>query len=128
MSSFLNEEFSSTSFSSHFCDPGNNRILDRSEKSREPVNMNSEVPAQAAKTTFEKDPPLEPNVFSAIRKSNLHGGLAERRAARAGFSVPKIDTSRVGSSTLIRSPVSIPPGLSPTTLLESPVFLYNKMV
>ncbi|KAL5675970.1 hypothetical protein ACJX0J_012101, partial [Zea mays] len=34
-------------------------------------------------------------------------------AARAGFSVPKIDTSRVGSSAVIRSP--------------SPVFLYNKM-
>jgi hypothetical protein len=128
MSSFLNEEFSSTSFSGHFCDPGNNRTLDRSEKSREPVNMNSEVPSQAAKNTFQKDSPLEPISFGAIRKSNLHGGLAERRAARAGFSVPKIDTSRVGSSTLIRSPVSIPPGLSPTTLLESPVFLYNKMV
>lgn len=89
--------------------------------------MNSEVPSQAAKNTFQKDSPLEPISFGAIRKSNLHGGLAERRAARAGFSVPKIDTSRVGSSTLIRSPVSIPPGLSPTTLLESPVFLYNKM-
>ncbi|CAO2166949.1 unnamed protein product [Urochloa humidicola] len=51
----------------------------------------------------------------------------ERRAARAGFSVPKLDTSRVGSSAVTRSPVSIPSGLSPTTLPESPVFLYNKM-
>jgi len=75
----------------------------------------------------EVDFSLEPNLFSGTQKSNSHGGLAERRAARAGFSVPKIDTSRVGSSAVIRSPVSIPPGLSPTTLLESPVFLYNKM-
>ncbi|GJN33652.1 hypothetical protein PR202_gb22273 [Eleusine coracana subsp. coracana] len=126
MSSFLNEELSSGPFYNLFSDPGNKQPLDRSEKSREPVNLSTEMPAQTAKTTFQKDFPLEPNFFSAIQKSNSHGGLAERRAARAGFSVPKIDTSRVGSSTIIRSPVSIPPGLSPTTLLESPVFLYNK--
>ncbi|GJM98469.1 hypothetical protein PR202_ga15484 [Eleusine coracana subsp. coracana] len=127
MSSFLNEELSSGPFFNLFSDPGNKQPLDRSEKTREPVNLTTQMPAQTAKTTFQKDFPLEPNFFSAIQKSNSHSGLAERRAARAGFSVPKIDTSRVGSSTIIRSPVSIPPGLSPTTLLESPVFLYNKL-
>nr|UFA46003.1 WRKY2 [Cynodon dactylon] len=122
MSSFLNEDFTSGSFSNLFSDPGNKQLLDRSEKSREPVNLSVEMSSQAS----QKDFPLEPIFFGAIQKSNSHGGLAERRAARAGFSIPKIDTSRVGSSTIIRSPVSIPPGLSPTTLLESPVFLYNK--
>jgi hypothetical protein len=114
MSSFLNEEFSSAPFSGPH---------DQSEKSREVLNSSDEVPSHAVKGPFQNG---FPNLFSA--KSNSNGGLAERRAARAGFSVPKIDTSRVGSSTVIRSPVSIPPGLSPTTLLESPVFLYNKMV
>ncbi|ONM22525.1 putative WRKY transcription factor 34 [Zea mays] len=113
MSSFLNEEFSSAPFSGPH---------DQSEKSREVLNSSDEVPSHAVKGPFQNG---FPNLFSA--KSNSNGGLAERRAARAGFSVPKIDTSRVGSSTVIRSPVSIPPGLSPTTLLESPVFLYNKM-
>ncbi|TVU09975.1 EcWRKY-10 [Eragrostis curvula] len=127
MSSFLNDDFSSGPFSNLFSDPGIKQPLDRSEKSREPVNSSEEVPAQAAKETFQKDFSLEPNFFSAIQKSNSPSGLAERRAARAGFSVPKIDTSRVGSSTVIRSPVSIPAGLSPASLLESPVFLYNKM-
>ncbi|XP_062193894.1 probable WRKY transcription factor 2 [Phragmites australis] len=127
MSSLLNEEFSSGPFSNLFNEHSNKQPHDRSEKSRELVNLSDEVPAQAAKATFQKDFFLEPNLFSANQKSNSHGGLAERMAARAGFSVPKIDTSRVGSSTVIRSPVSIPPGLSPTTLLESPVFLYNKM-
>ena len=117
MPNFLNEEFSSGPFSNLFSEHGTNKPHDQCEKSRELVSLSEEVGFS-----------LEPNLFSATQKSNSHGGLAERRAARAGFSVSKIDTSRVGSSAVIRSPVSIPPGLSPTTLLESPVFLYNKMV
>ncbi|CAN6204812.1 unnamed protein product [Urochloa humidicola] len=127
MSSFLNEEFSSGPFSNLFSEHSTNKPHDQCEKSREPVGLSDEVPAQTVRDRFQKGFSLEPNLFSANQKSNSHGGLAERRAARAGFSVPKIDTSRVGSSAVIRSPVSIPPGLSPTTLLESPVFLYNKM-
>lgn len=128
MSSFLNEEFSSGPFSSIFSEHGSNKPQDQSEKSRQLVDLSEEVPAQSAKTTFQKDISLEPNLFNSNQKSNSHSGLAERMAARAGFSIPKIDTSRVGSSTVIRSPLAIPPGLSPTTLLESPVFLYNAMV
>jgi WRKY transcription factor 2 len=128
MSSFLNEEFSSEPFSGFFSEHGTNKPHDQSEKSREVVNSSEEVPAHAVSDPFQKGFSLKPNLFSANHKSNSNGGLAERRAARAGFSVAKIDTSRVGSSAVIRSPVSIPPGLSPTTLLESPVFLYNKMV
>ncbi|WVZ65348.1 hypothetical protein U9M48_014728 [Paspalum notatum var. saurae] len=127
MSSFLNDDFSSGPFSGLFSEHGTNKLHDQSQKSSGVLNSRDEVSAQAVKDSFQKGFSLEPNLFVANQKSNSHGGLAERRAARAGFSVPKIDTSRVGSSTVTRSPVSIPPGLSPTTLLESPVFLYNKM-
>lgn len=126
-SSFLNDEFSSGPFSL-FSEHGINKGPDQCEKSRELVSLREEVPSQAVKDGFQKNVTLETNLFSANHKSNSHGGLAERRAARAGFSVSKIDTSRVASSAVIRSPVSIPPGLSPATLLESPVFFYNKMV
>ncbi|KAL6655368.1 hypothetical protein ACP70R_006194 [Stipagrostis hirtigluma subsp. patula] len=126
-SSFLNEEFSTGQFSNIFGEHSNKQPDDCSESCREPVNLSDEVLAQTGKSTFQKDFPLEQNLLRANQKSNSHGGLAERMAARAGFSVPKLDTSRAGSSTVIRSPVSIPPGLSPTTLLESPVILYNKM-
>ncbi|KAF8781024.1 hypothetical protein HU200_000993 [Digitaria exilis] len=126
MSSFLNDEFSSGPFSL-FSEHGTNKPHDQCERSRELVNLREEVPSQGVKDGFQNNVSLETNLFSANQKSNSHGGLAERRAARAGFSVSKIDTSRVASSAVIRSPVSIPPGLSPATLLESPVFLYNKM-
>ncbi|KAL6844715.1 hypothetical protein ACP4OV_025374 [Aristida adscensionis] len=126
MSSFLNDEFSSGPFSDLFGEHSNKPSHDRSANTKESVNFSDEVLSQAAKSTFQKDFSLEPNLFKGNQKSNSHGGLAERMAARAGFSVPKIDTCRVGSSTIIRSPVSIPPGLSPTTLLESPVILYDK--
>ncbi|XP_068641324.1 probable WRKY transcription factor 2 [Aristolochia californica] len=76
---------------------------------------------------------LEPNVSSGQRPSPK-GGLAERMAARAGFNAPKINTARIRSSNLpstppeTRSPyLTIPPGLSPTTLLDSPVFLSNSL-
>uniref|UniRef100_A0ACD5XTB1 Uncharacterized protein n=1 Tax=Avena sativa TaxID=4498 RepID=A0ACD5XTB1_AVESA len=127
MSNFLNEDFSSGQFSNLFGEHDNNKPQDQSEKQGELVDMREQVPAQSAKATPQKDFSLQPNFFSANQKSNPHGGLAERMASRAGFSIPKIDTSRVGSSTVVRSPISIPPGLSPTTLLESPVFLFNNM-
>lgn len=60
--------------------------------------------------------------------------LTERRAARGGFSAPTIDTDQIraenfaSSSSDMRSPyLTIPPGLSPTTLLDSPVFLSNSL-
>lgn len=61
--------------------------------------------------------------------------LTERRAARAGLSAPTINTDQIraanfgSSGSEIRSPyLTIPPGLSPTTLLDSPVFLSNSLV
>ncbi|CAK7323905.1 unnamed protein product [Dovyalis caffra] len=65
------------------------------------------------------------------QKSNSRGGLVERMAARAGFNAPRLNTESIKSAEIslnpeIRSPyLTIPPGLSPTTLLESPVFLSN---
>ena len=128
MSNFLNEVFSSSPFCNLFGEHGSTKPQDQSQKRAEFVNLREQVPAQSAKATPQKDFSLQPNFFHANQKSNPQGGLAERMASRAGFSIPKIDTSRVGSSTVVRSPISIPPGLSPTTLLESPVFLFNNMV
>uniref|UniRef100_A0A6N2LA10 Uncharacterized protein n=1 Tax=Salix viminalis TaxID=40686 RepID=A0A6N2LA10_SALVM len=65
------------------------------------------------------------------QKSNFRGGLVERMAARAGFNAPRLNTESIRPTESsvnpeIRSPyLTIPPGLSPTTLLESPVFLSN---
>lgn len=65
------------------------------------------------------------------------GGLRERIAARAGFNTPKLNTENIRSnagfsmdSSSLRSPCLTisSPGLSPATLLESPVFLSNPLV
>ncbi|CAO2162881.1 unnamed protein product [Urochloa humidicola] len=121
MSSFLNEEFSSGPFCSIFGDNGGNKPQDGIEKTKNFVDSSVEETVQDTEAPSQ----LEPNLFSANQKSTSHGGLAERMAARAGFGVLKIDTSRISSSAPIRSPVTIPPGVSPRELLESPVFLPN---
>jgi WRKY transcription factor 2 len=124
MSSFMNEELSSCTFSSIFSDNGNNKPLDAIEKSKTLVDSSIEETVQDTKAPLH----LESNLFSTNQKSTSHGGLAERMAARAGFGVLKIDISRVSSSVAIRSPVTIPPGVSPRELLESPLFLPNAIV
>ncbi|KAF4347601.1 hypothetical protein F8388_024395 [Cannabis sativa] len=75
--------------------------------------------------------------FSSEQKSNSRGGgLVDRIAARAGFNAPRLNTESMRSSSSdlslaaseSRSPyLTIPPGLSPTTLLDSPVFLSNSL-
>ncbi|XP_038690829.1 probable WRKY transcription factor 2 isoform X2 [Tripterygium wilfordii] len=68
------------------------------------------------------------------QKSSSRGGLVERMAARAGFNAPRLNTENIRSTDLspeaeVWSPyLTIPPGLSPTTLLDSPVFLSNSSV
>lgn len=57
----------------------------------------------------------------------------ERIAARAGFNPPKLNTEGIRPNDVMnpeaRSPLlMLSPGLSPTTLLESPVFLSNSLV
>lgn len=121
MSSFLNEEFSSGPLSDIFGDNGSNKPQDGIEKSKAFVDSSREETAQVTKAPLQ----FESNPFGANQKSGSRGGLAERMAARAGFAVLKIDTSHVISSAPIRSPVTIPPGVSPRELLESPVFLPN---
>ncbi|XWS27659.1 hypothetical protein CRYUN_Cryun25bG0000500 [Craigia yunnanensis] len=69
----------------------------------------------------------------AEQKSSSRGGLVERMAARAGFNAPRLNTESIRSADLslnpeIHSPyLTIPSGLSPTTLLESPVFVSNSL-
>lgn len=70
----------------------------------------------------------------AEQKMSARGGLLDRRAARAGFNATRLNTENIRSPDLaqsqeIRSPyLTIPSGLSPTTLLDSPVFLSNSLV
>ncbi|KAF5479150.1 hypothetical protein F2P56_005646 [Juglans regia] len=72
--------------------------------------------------------------FPEHKSSCSRAGLMERMAARAGFNAPRLNTQGIRSADLssnpdIRSPyLTIPPGLSPTTLLDSPVFLSNSLV
>ncbi|KAL0399031.1 UNVERIFIED_CONTAM: putative WRKY transcription factor 2 [Sesamum radiatum] len=55
-------------------------------------------------------------------------------AARAGFNAPRLNTESIRAADLSKKPevlspyLTIPPGLSPTTLLDSPVFLSNSLV
>ncbi|XP_044508836.1 probable WRKY transcription factor 2 isoform X2 [Mangifera indica] len=67
------------------------------------------------------------------QKSSSRGSVVERIAARTGSNAPRLNTESIRSSDLslnpdVRSPyLTIPPGLSPTTLLDSPVFLSNAL-
>lgn len=53
------------------------------------------------------------------------GALRERIAARSGFNAPRVNTEDIFQSTCL---TISSPGLSPATLLESPVFLSNPLV
>lgn len=93
-------------------------------------NMNKKDATPAGVTS---DQSFDFGPFSDL-KSSSRGGLVERLAARAGFNAPRLNTESMRSSDLslnpdIRSPyLMISPGLSPTTLLESPVFVSNSLV
>ncbi|KAF3453229.1 hypothetical protein FNV43_RR03669 [Rhamnella rubrinervis] len=86
----------------------------------------------AAQASDSRNQLAEVGLFSD-KKSNSRIGLVERIAARAGFNAPKLNTESIRSSDVsltsdVRSPyLTIPPGLSPTTLLDSPVFLSNSL-
>jgi WRKY transcription factor 2 len=69
------------------------------------------------------------------QKTSPGSSLAERMQARAGFKVPKLNmpfsTAAGADNSVPGAPspyLTIPPGLSPATLLESPVFVSNAMV
>lgn len=86
-----------------------------------------------ARASAEDHHASDPGPFSD-QKMSSRGGLLERMAARAGFNAPRLNTESMRPADLsqnqeIRSPyLTIPPGLSPTTLLDSPVFLSNSLV
>ncbi|CAN8273851.1 unnamed protein product [Cochlearia groenlandica] len=99
-----------------------NKWLDSSSnhKKRSKPELDREVSLQDTKsykdsmqTTFQEKP------------GYTRGGLGERIAARARFNVPRLDTE-----TIHRSPCLTisSPGLSPVTLIESPVFLSNPLL
>uniref|UniRef100_A0A0D6QV38 WRKY domain-containing protein n=1 Tax=Araucaria cunninghamii TaxID=56994 RepID=A0A0D6QV38_ARACU len=74
-------------------------------------------------------------VEDGFRKIGGSGGsFAARLAARTGGAGPRLNTARFkamppSSLPIPRSPcLTIPPGLSPTTLLDSPVLLSNSLV
>ena len=67
--------------------------------------------------------------------ARIGGSIAERRAATCGFKADRISTARFRaptsplSSPSARSPyLTIPPGISPTALLDSPIMLPNAQV
>uniref|UniRef100_A0A5B6ZNJ8 Putative WRKY transcription factor 2 isoform X1 n=1 Tax=Davidia involucrata TaxID=16924 RepID=A0A5B6ZNJ8_DAVIN len=59
------------------------------------------------------------------------GSIAERRAAKCGFNAARISMARFRSTSPLSSPaarspyLTIPPGISPTALLDSPIMLPN---
>ncbi|KAG8380305.1 hypothetical protein BUALT_Bualt06G0001800 [Buddleja alternifolia] len=65
----------------------------------------------------------------AENNSNKGISIAERRAAKSGFNVSNINEARFRTSGLVppvRSPYfTIPPGISPSALLDSPIMLPN---
>ncbi|XP_010324195.1 WRKY transcription factor 2 isoform X2 [Solanum lycopersicum] len=87
-----------------------------------------------APAAISEPQPVKLSVPSDQKMNSRGGGLLERIAARAGFNAPKLNTESLRPADLrqnqgVRSPyLTIPPGLSPTTLLESPVFLSNSLV
>ncbi|CAA0841152.1 Probable WRKY transcription factor 2 [Striga hermonthica] len=87
-----------------------------------------------AQTSTPGDGSSDSNALTEPKTSSRGGGLMERRAARAGFNAPRLNTESIRHGDLskeekVRSPyLTIPPGLSPTTLLDSPVFLTNSLV
>ncbi|KAF7108332.1 hypothetical protein CFC21_108825 [Triticum aestivum] len=118
MLSLFNDDFSSGPFSDVSSDSGSNKPHDGMERSKASVGSSPGESSQVTKTSLH----LEPNLFDANEKSSPDSGSP---AERNGFCALKIDTSRVGFSASIRSPIIIPPGVSPRELLESPVFLPN---
>ncbi|KAG9448876.1 hypothetical protein H6P81_008841 [Aristolochia fimbriata] len=129
-SSLLNDDFGTRSFSDVVTHNGNQGPAQGFESHEGSTSFDKEDELGVGASG---DQLLEPNASSGLRPS-LRGGLAERMAARAGFNAPKLNTARIRCSNLpstpseIRSPyLTIPPGLSPTTLLDSPVFLSNSL-
>ncbi|GAV79848.1 WRKY domain-containing protein [Cephalotus follicularis] len=71
-------------------------------------------------------------VVSGTGDGGGRASIAERRAAKCGFNAERINTARFRTTSPLASPVvgsppclTIPPGISPTALLDSPILLPN---
>nr|APD15294.1 WRKY-like [Triticum turgidum] len=107
MLSLFNNDFSSGPFSDVSSDSGSNKPHDGMERSKASVGSSPGESSQVTKTSLH----FEPNLFDANEKSSPDSGSP---AERNGFCALKIDTSRVGFSASIRSPIIIPPGAQPS--------------
>nr|USN24506.1 WRKY transcription factor [Panax notoginseng] len=128
-SSMLGDDVSFRSISESMGDDKSGALFPGNEEHNMLVNADGKDREQ----TDAADCSTNPGPFSE-QKMSSHGGLLERMAARAGFNAPRLNTESIRPADLsqnseIRSPyLTIPPGLSPTTLLDSPVFLSNSQV
>lgn len=127
-STILGDDVSPRTIPEHPGDTGNGGL---SLGSQEQMTAASTDEKDVAQTS---DAQLTELCSFSEQKSSSRGGLLERMAARAGFNAPRLNTESIRSADLslnpdVRSPyLTIPPGLSPTTLLDSPVFLSNSLV
>lgn len=118
MLSLFNDDLSSDAFSDVFGDGGSDKPQDGIERSNAFVDLSQGESSQVERAPLH----FEPTLLGSIQESSPNNdNLAEKN----GFCGLKIDTSRVGYSASIRSPIMIPAGVSPRELLESPVFLPN---
>ncbi|CAN0859730.1 WRKY transcription factor SUSIBA2 [Linum grandiflorum] len=66
--------------------------------------------------------------LAASATADARGSIADRRAATCGFNADRINTPRFRTTTPFSSSssfITIPPGISPTALLDSPILLPN---
>lgn len=79
-------------------------------------------------------PTSEEPMLAMMVASKAGASIAERRAAKCGFNAERISTARFRTTSPLASPaarspcLTIPPGISPTALLDSPIMLPNSQV
>ncbi|KAM0923729.1 hypothetical protein ACQ4PT_005344 [Festuca glaucescens] len=107
MLSLFNDDCSSDAFSDLFGDGGSDKPQDGIERSNAFVDLNRGESSQVERAPLH----FEPNLLGSIQESSPNNdNLAEKN----GFCGLKIDTSRVGYSASIRSPIMIPAGAQPS--------------
>ncbi|WOL06387.1 hypothetical protein Cni_G15121 [Canna indica] len=130
LSNSFHEEFGSRPFSDIMAE---NENAGPWKCENQNVGISTPVTEGEAGKNFSNDLTLETKSLNAP-SSSFQGGLSERMSARIGLNLPKLDTTRLLPASMASSPdncspyVTIPPGLSPTFLLDSPVFLSNSML
>ncbi|ESQ54635.1 hypothetical protein EUTSA_v10027010mg [Eutrema salsugineum] len=93
--------------------PPNHKKRSKAERDHRDVSLEDIKNKDFLQTSFQETP-----CYSS------RGGLSERIAARAGFNVPRLNTESILQSPCL---TISSPGVSPATLLESPVFLSNPL-